>query len=164
MRERGGLTGWGGIVVAALLLGFSAALQGQAHRLRVFGAEADYPLLAACTLALFETGKGGAVLGFLGGFLQGCMAGSNLGYVAFSRTVAGYLAARSREWIGPGLPTAGWVVFACSAIASILELFLPPAKAVFPSLGDTIGTATYNGVLAIPLYALLNRFFKPARP
>ncbi|MEJ5170743.1 MAG: rod shape-determining protein MreD [Fimbriimonadales bacterium] len=164
MRDRSGLLSWGGILGSALLLALAAALQGQASRLRVFGAEADFPLLVACTLALFETARGGSLLGFTAGFLQGCLVGSNLGYIAFSRTVAGYLAASSRRWIGPGVPTTVGVVFGCTAAANLLELLLPPAKAVFPSLGDTIGTATYNGVLAIPLYALLNRFFRPAKP
>lgn len=159
------MKGVSGFLTSAVLLAFAAALQGSASRLAVFGAMADYPLVVGCTLALFGRPAGGAMLGFAAGFLHGCMAGANLGYLASSRTLAGYAAAASRSLEVRLSPlVAASTVFACTFGAEVLALLLPPAKPLLRSLGDTIGTATYNGVLAIPLYALLSRFFRPSRP
>ncbi|MCX7799674.1 MAG: hypothetical protein N2109_04955 [Fimbriimonadales bacterium] len=159
------MKGWGGFLTAAALLAVAAALQGVATRLAVLGASADYPLTVACTLALFGRPAGGAVLGFAAGFLHGCVVGANLGYLAFSRTLAGYASSASRSLEVRLSPlVAALTVAVCTIGAEALELLLPPAKPLLGSLGDTIGTATYNGVLAIPLYALLSRFLRPARP
>lgn len=158
------MRGWAGWVAVALLLLLAVGFQGQAERMSVFGATADYPLVVVCTVALFETRVGASWVGLLAGVCHGAMVGTSLGFFAVSRALAGFGCAWSRGLgLAPNIGVTAATVFVGTVFAQILALFLPPAKPFFASLGDTISTATYNGVLAIPLYALLTRMFRPVK-
>jgi rod shape-determining protein MreD len=152
------------IVVAIIALWAAACFQEIAPRLAILGATPDFLLVTMVVLSLHTSRRGGAVLGFFAGFLQGALASSLMGYYVVSRTLAGFFAAWSRDI---RFEQSWWLVFLtaffATAFALAIRLFLPPAQAISPFALATILTATYNGVLAMPLYALLNRLLAPVR-
>jgi len=158
------MKGGRGIAVMVVVMWLAACLQAVAPKLTVAGARPDFLLAAMVVLSLHSRRIGGAVLGFSAGFIDGALASASLGYYTVSRTVAGFLTAWSRDLKFEQSP---WLVFATTFLATALALtirvFLPPARSIYPFATATILTATYNGVLAMPLYALLNRLLAPVR-
>lgn len=152
------------VAVMVVVLWIAACLQAVAPKLSVFDARPDFLLVATAVLSLHARRTGGAVLGFCAGFVGGALASSAMGYYVVSRTVTGFFASWSREI---RFEQAPWLVFLttffATALATAIRLFLPPARSISPFLEATLLTATYNGVLAMPLYALLNRLLAPVR-
>jgi rod shape-determining protein MreD len=142
----------------------AACFQAISPKLSVVGARPDFLLVAMVVLSLHSRRIGGAFLGFAAGFITGALASASLGYYAVSRTLAGFLTAWSRDLEFEQSP---WLVFItaflATAFALTIRVFLPPARSIYPFATATILTATYNGVLAMPLYALLNRLLAPVR-
>lgn len=79
-----------------------------------------------------------------------------------SRTVAAFaLASASRSGLSVGILVAGLLCAGMTVVAQLLLLFLAPPRDMLSFIGATIGTAVYNGVLAMPMYSLLRRFAEP---
>lgn len=133
-----------------------------ARQLAIFGAEPDFLLIAVgcCSMALRRTPA--AVCGFAGGVIQGAIAGADMAHYAISRTVGGFVASWSRSLRLEANPAAVAATVALTTVLSrMLFMFTAAPRGIAEFLGDTIGTAMYNGVLAIPLYALLKRVLNP---
>ncbi|MGV3618674.1 MAG: hypothetical protein ACO1SV_25405 [Fimbriimonas sp.] len=126
------------------------------------GVAPDFILIVIGCVSLFGSRRSGAVIGFAGGILQGALAGANLAAYAVSRAVAGFVAGwfNSLEFEA-GAVVASVVVFAITLLAQLLLMFVAPPAQIGGFLLATIGSAVYNGVLAMPLYALLRRVFDP---
>ncbi len=126
------------------------------------GVVPDFLLIATGCLALFGSRRSGSVIGFFAGVLEGALAGANLAAYAVSRTIGGFVAGwfTSLEFEA-NAGVAFFIVLATSVLAQLLLVFVAPPGQLVPFLLATIGSAVYNGVLAMPLYALLRRVLDP---
>ncbi len=133
-----------------------------AAQISIFGATPDFILAAIGPLSVSISPRGGAAVGFLGGLLQGALAGADLTHYVISRCLAGFFTSLTRG-IGLELSIAVIAVTtaACTIVGQLLLMFLAPPPEIMRFVGATIGTAIYNGVIAIPLYMLLRRLFRP---
>jgi len=141
------------------LIWLAAVLQTSlSQRLAIFGVAPDFSLAVLAPIALTGTLAGSTCAGFASGWIQGALAGANLGHYVVSRTVGTFLFGLVRFadlHIGPGMAaliTAGFTLFARLGL-----LFLAPPPSIGGYLGATIGMAMYNGVIATPIYILLVR-------
>jgi len=131
-------------------------------RIAIVGAVPDFLMISAACLGLFATPRGGALAGFLAGVLHGALAGANLGSYAVSRAVAGFLAGTMNTFEFESSPVVAFFVTGVTTIvAQLLLMFVAPPPSLISFLLATIGSAVYNGVLAMPLYALLRRILDP---
>ncbi|MFZ4506822.1 MAG: hypothetical protein ACOYON_03895 [Fimbriimonas sp.] len=152
-------------LVAVGGLWISAGLEDAlAPPLAIYGVSPDFLLIFLACLSPIGSRMQGASVGFAAGALQGALAGANLMHYAISRSVTGLLAAWSSEMRLQANPLLGlFTTMLVTVIARLLFLFLAPSPNLLGYLGATIGSATYNGVLAVPLYWLLNRIFDSPR-
>lgn len=154
-----GVRGW---VVVAVCFYFAAALQPLAPRFALCGLSPDFLLVTLAVFLHFSSRRGGMVLGFAAGVLAGALPGANMAHYVISRTVAGFFGSWARALgVEEGRATAAASAFAITLIAQIVLMFLAPPARIGPFLGATIGSAVVNGVLAIPLYALVSRVLGP---
>lgn len=129
-----------------------------APRISFFGIGPDFPLLFTAVFSLRTSRLGTVTLGFFAGLCEGALAGVNLAHYVISRTVAAFLGG-SAQGMGmqPASSTAAFVAAAVAFFAQLLLTFLAPSGGFGRMLGDTIGSAIVNGLLAVPLYALLKK-------
>lgn len=149
--------------IAALILWMSGGCQRSvAPYVSIGGVAPDFLLIAIGCLALFGTRRSGAIVGFAAGVIEGALAGANLAAYAVSRTIAGFVSGwfSSLEFEASAV-VASFVVFAITLFAQLLLMFVAPPGQIMSFLLATIGSAVYNGVLAMPLYALLRRVLDP---
>lgn len=153
--------------VAAICLWLAAGLQQSvAPRMTLAGVSPDFLLVTLVCISLFGDRRTGAVKGFFAGVLHGAAAGANLGAYAVSRTVTGFLVG----WFPmlefeASIAVAFVIASGATLFAQILFMFGAPPARIVPFLLATIGGAVYNGVLAMPLFALLKRILDPpSRP
>lgn len=152
-------------IVALLLLWLGAAVQfALAPRLAIFGCPPDLALAVVLPASLVAPRSGATVLGFVAGVLQGGIAGANLTHYAISRAFAGFCGSWARGMLAE---PHGLLVFLHAAIgtliAQLLLMFLAPPSEIGRFLFATIGTAVYNGVIAIPVHAVLRRTVRDDR-
>jgi rod shape-determining protein MreD len=150
-----------GRLLAASVIGLWVAAilqQALSPHLSIFGARPDFILILVSPLSMLVPRKKGSALGFAGGVLQGAIAGANLAPFAISKAVAGFMGAWSRNIeLERNFIVVFVTTFVVSLIAGLVWMFLAAPQGVAVYLGDTIGSAMYNGVLAIPVYMLLER-------
>ena len=152
------------ITTAVALYVLGAVQQGAAAKMAVFGVRPDILLTLTACLALLANRSKAAGAGFLAGLVQGSLAGANTAAYVISRSVAGFSASWSKV-VGyeMRLPAVAIVTFFTTLLAEIVWMFLALRSGIAEFLGATIGTAVYNGVLAMPMYALLRRIIEPPR-
>lgn len=157
------MKGLPGFLTCVVLLWLGAVLQqALPARLGIFGAIPDFLLLVALTLSHFNRPGPASLIGFTAGLFQGGISGANLVHYVASRVCSSMgLSATVRDSINVTAPVAGLTVAAFTVLARVIVLLLAPDPNITAYLAATIGTAVYNGVIAIPLYALLRRFFRP---
>ncbi len=151
-------------MICGAVLYMAGAAQQALSRWTVFDGRVDFLLLALSSLCLFTNRRFGAVLGFFAGWLYGAIDGANCWQYIASRAVGGFLIA----WIAEtGIEKSLFSAFLAGIVGVLLcqigLMFLAPPWSVSHYLGDTIKTAVYNGVLALPVYACLNRILGPRR-
>ena len=149
-------------LVLALLFWLAAGIQhGAATKLAIFGATPDFLLVVAfCSSILMRPGAA-AGLGFLAGLLQGAMAGANLAQYVVSRVLTCFfIGYESRLEFGVKVEFAALTVAIGTIVSGVLLTILAPPPEIWSSMRATIGTAIYNGVLAVPTYLLVRRTFK----
>jgi rod shape-determining protein MreD len=151
-----------GIVVAAVALWFGAVLQQSVGRYGIAGARPDYILVMLSCLCLYASRSGGALAGFFAGLLSGAITGANLTQYIFSRSVAGFADAWARNLgLDANALTAALNSFFMTLVAQLILMFFAPPPGIATFLGATIGSAMVNGVLAVPVHALLRRILGP---
>jgi rod shape-determining protein MreD len=157
-----GVKGW---VVAILLLWIAGAAQEAiAFQISFGGISPDFPLIVVICVGLFSDKRSGAVLGFLAGVIHGAIAGGHMAAYAVTRTLVGFLTGWFNGMEFEGNAAVAFVVTAAATLCTqITFLLLNPRGAILPFLLATIGSAMYNGVLAIPLYALLTKVLDSPR-
>jgi rod shape-determining protein MreD len=156
-------TGWRNILKTGIVILLAIAVQGVwSHRMQIGFAMPDFSLLTLGCLALLTNPAGGAWTGFFIGLLQGAMVAQMVGSHILSRMGAGFLAG----WIpvrferkNPLMP-----VLVCMLVVGMSEMLLyvlAPSHDFNHWVLRMTGKAIYNGLLALPAYALLKRFLPP---
>jgi len=145
--------------VAVPLMWLSAVLdQGAAPHMTLLNARPSFLLVSTVVLALFSRPAGGAFSGFVAAILQGVISGANLASYVVSRVLSGFLASASRML---GLETSSVVVLGTTVVttivAQIILMFFAPPPRLLTFAEATIIEAIYNGVLAVPLFAIIRR-------
>lgn len=154
---------WLPVTIVSLFL-LAAIQQAFAARLSIWGAEPDFLLVGAICLSLLADRSRGAIAGFLAGLAHGALAGSNLAAYAASRAVGGFCASWSKVGGYEIRPlSVGTVTFAVSILTGVVWMLIGLRSGIGGFLAATIGTAMVNGVLAMPMYALLRRLADPPR-
>lgn len=152
----------GALISAVVLLVATTLQQALAYRLAILGARPDFMLIALSALGMFANRPGGMTLGFFDGLLMGAISGANLQHYVTSRVLAGLaLGWTNSSELPRSLAAAGVTTGAVTVAAQLVLMFLAPPHSIGTFLADTIRGAVYNGVLAIPVYALLKRFLAP---
>jgi rod shape-determining protein MreD len=120
----------------------------------------DFLLIVLACAGLYCERRNATLLGFGSGLLQGVIAGANMTLYIASRAVAGFLLGCFNTLdveVNGVLSVINAVIL--TLIAQLLLLFLGAHHGpLMPYLGGTLVSAVYNGVIALPVYALLNRF------
>lgn len=149
----------GGLWVAGVLQA------GAAPHMAILGAQPDFLLVFAISFSLYLNRGGAAATGFYAGLIQGGLIGANLTHYIASRMISCFAASWSRRLRFEMTPaTIAGTVFATTILASLIFMFTAAPRNLGGFLRDTIVAATYNGVLALPLYGLLSRVLpQPSR-
>lgn len=165
MRRDQRRPGYGLIGTSLLLLWVAGGLQmGLAPWMSLWGVGPDFLVIALAALATVSSRGQAATFGFFAGLFQGAAAGANLAHYVVSRVLTGFLTAWANELrLQPSALVGFSTVALATVFARLVLLFLAPTPALTQYLGATMGSAMYNGVLAIPVYALLNKGFDSAR-
>ena len=150
------------VAIIAFSLVVAAALQqALSARIAVFGARPDFFLVLLSVMGILTSPRASIGLGFIFGLAQGALPMANLAHYAISRCLTGYVIGRAQ---GLRLHPTPSVVFGTAALATLFAqvvwMFIAAPPNIPGFLGDTIRSAIYNGVLAIPLHALLKRVFR----
>jgi rod shape-determining protein MreD len=155
------MKGVGGLLTGLVLLWLAGVLQlALAPRMQVANGSPDFLLVVLACLGVYSNRRTATVLGFGSGFFQGVLAGVNLTLYVVSRTVTGFLLG----WFNSLDVEVNATLCAISAaavtlVAQFILLFLGAHHGPLPPyLEGTLVAAVYNGVIALPVYALLNRF------
>ncbi|HWD41389.1 MAG TPA: hypothetical protein VG944_21270 [Fimbriimonas sp.] len=153
-------------VAAVAMLWLSGVLESSlSPRLAIGYGSPDFPLIVLVCLGLFCDRRATTLLGFGAGLVQGAVAGANLTLYIATRSVAGFLLGWFNQLEVQGnLLVAGLVCFVVSLGAQLLLMFLGVYHGSLPPfLAGTLITAVYNGVIAMPVYALLNKLARSTR-
>ncbi len=151
-------------VAFVIVLIWVAAILQQAlpPHLAILSFRPDFLLVTTVCLSLCMSRPAATGVGFAAGLLSGAIIGANMTHYIISRCFAGFVGAWSRRLRFTMNPAVvGLTTAAVFVLAQTLFMFLAAPKNIVGFLGDTIGSAMYNGVLAIPLYALIKRFLNP---
>lgn len=157
-----GPKGW---IIAVLLLWFAGAAQDAiAFQVSIGGIAPDTILIVIVCAGLFSNKRSGAGIGFIGGVLHGAIAGGHMAAYSVTRTLIGFLIGWFNGMEFEGNEAVAFIVTAAATLCTQLTfLLLSPRGAILPFVLATIGSAVYNGVLAIPLYALLKKVLDSPR-
>lgn len=156
------MKGGRGFIVALVALWLGAVLQQSLGRYGILNARPDYILVMLSCICLYSSRSGGALAGFAAGLLSGAITGANLTQYIFSRTVTGFVDAWARNLgLDPNAVTAALNSFFMTVVAQLILMFFAPPPGIASFLGATIGSAMVNGVLAVPVNALLRRILGP---
>lgn len=145
------------VAAIAVILG-AAAQHSLANRFSIWGTSPDFSLVLLCCFALRFERAPAAAYGFFSGLFAGALATANLGHYVASRTICGFLMSWSKqlryELGGVSVAVAGFI---STLVAEGLWMFFAAPHDVVGFLTDTIRSALYNGLLAVPVYFLLRR-------
>ena len=146
-------------LTAAFFIWISAGLQqGLASRLGVFGAQPDFLLVTACVLGLLTDVRIALVLGFIVGFAESAIVGSDMWQFILTRMAAAWICAflvENKFQRNGGVGAAATLL--CSLICGIAFMIIAPQPNIGGVLKATLITALYNAVLAILAYYPIER-------
>lgn len=154
-------------ILAALLGVYLAAVlqHSLAPRMAILGAQPDFFLVFVCGFAPYSRPSGGILLGGLAGLFQGGLPSANVAHYVISRALTGFaVSAANGLRLAPTPLIAAGTAAIGTLFAKLVWMFLAGPPHIGAFLGDTIRTAMYNGVLAVPLYALLKKIFGTPLP
>lgn len=143
------------------MMGIASILQaGIFDRYLLMGAQLNLPVVVLLVFGIISRPAAGGALGLLSGVLTGGLSGATLMHYCLSRVLAGYLmGVQSKN--EPEHWTAIFWIFVGSLISNSVLIFLAPPNPLLPAVGATILSAVYNGVVAIPMFSLVARLFRP---
>lgn len=152
-------------VIGLVSLFLAVALQESvAPRIALGGALPHFPLILVGVYAFFLSPKWTVLYGAAAGLLYGAAAGIYLFPWVLATSFVGFVLGRlARNEVDGNPAAAGAVVAAITVVVYVLVLFLAPRSAIGPYLLATLGMAIYNGVLAVPVYAITARILPPPK-
>lgn len=140
---------------AAWLIGAAGVQQALSHRLAIGWAQPDFLLVVAVVASLHRSPDAAAVTGFFAGLLNSAIEGHDMLAFTVSRALVCMLSLKVYSaFLGTGALTSAIVTAIATAIAGLVYLFLGTPPNILGHLADTIGAIIYNGVIAVPIYAL----------
>lgn len=141
------------VTITALLLWVAGGCQQSAAVPASIGPFApNYLLLVVSVLAPYLPTFGSATVGLLSGIIQGGLAGANLTAYGISRIFAGLAVGKLHQSELAHSPLVAALSAAITVVVGqAVLLFIAPTVNVGAFALATMGTAIYNGVLAIPL-------------
>ncbi len=136
--------------------------QTLAPKMAIFNAVPDFLIVSVACLGLLSARYAASLVGFFAGLIHGCLAGANLAAYAISRTLAGFLTGWFNSFeLEANVLVALATAFVSTIVAQLLLMFIAPPQEIGVFLLATVGSAVYNGVIAMPVYALLKRIVDP---
>jgi rod shape-determining protein MreD len=149
--------------VALLCLWMAGGCQETiAPKLAILDAVPDFLLVTVACLGLLSARYASTLVGFFAGLIHGALAGANLTAYAISRTVSGFLVGWFNSFeLEANVLVAFATTFVTTLVSQIIFMFITGPSAVMAYLLATIATAIYNGVIAVPIYFLLQRVIAP---
>lgn len=150
-------------LLSLLLLWLAVVLDvGLGDRLGLWGARPNLTLVVLLPICLLTRPSAATWAGFMVGLLYGAAAGANLAHYVISRAMAGFLTSSAQGLrLEVRAPLAGLFCALGTIVAQGLLMFLAPPVQIGPFLAATMGTALFNGVLSMPVYAVLQRLLRP---
>jgi rod shape-determining protein MreD len=155
----------GALAVIAVIIQIAAVTQ-----FAVFSVTADVTPLVVGFAGLLTGAVAGSLLGFGVGLLLDLLLVQTLGVTALIYTMIGYGAGRLRELRAPeatftplGLGAAATAV-ATIGFSGIEFLLGVDAPVSFLLVRQTLATIVLNTLIALPVYALVRRWLRPALP
>ena len=155
------MKGIGGFLLGIAALWLAGVFQMSiAPRMEIAHGTPDFLVVILACLGVYSNRRGATLLGFGAGLIQGVLAGANLTLYVVSRTVAGFLLG----WFNALDVEVNAILCLVSTVivtlfSQFVLLFLGAHHGpLTPYLEGTLVSAVYNGVIALPVYALLNRF------
>lgn len=155
-----------GTILAVAVAGLVAATLQQAltPRISLLGAQPDFIVLTLSLVSMHVGRVPSLFCGFYFGLLQGALPTANLAHYILSRTLTAYAVAASNQLrLFPSAALVFATVALSTALSQTVWMFIAAPGNIGAFLGDTIGTAVVNGVLAMPLNALLRKFLGPTQ-
>jgi rod shape-determining protein MreD len=158
--------------VRLVALGFAAVVVQQAavSQISIFGVSADLTPLAVMSVGLLAGSLAGAVMGFGTGLFVDLVLVQTLGVTSLLYIAIGYWSGRLRELRDPAhglVPLAmGAAATAVAGIGMALIQFLLGVDAPVSLLlvQQIFVTVLVNTLIALPVYALVQRIIQPALP
>ncbi len=146
-------------VVVVLLFWIAAAFSHSlSNKMGIGLVEPDFLLILAVVLSTLHDPRSGAFFGFVAGAIDGAIVGADMTAMTVTRTVAGFLSGYIGNLDFEVRPVYTALVAAGATIlCHVLFAFSAPPPHVGVYARDTIFSALYNGVLAMPLYAAVQR-------
>ena len=124
----------------------------------------DILFATCCVVCFFATRRAGAFFGLLAGLYMGAIIGVNMASLMILRMFAGLAVAwMSNVDMDRNPNSVALLTGLATLFVQLVTLFIAPKPAIGSFLLATIAVAVVNGVLAMPIYAFLNRFMDPAR-
>lgn len=118
----------------------------------------DFLLVFLTVSSMFQTRLGGALTGGYLGLLQGALATANMTHYVASRAITGFGLGWSNQFrLRPTAVLAAVIAVVGTLIAQTIWMFIAGPSGIGAFVGDTIRTAMYNGVLAMPVYVILKK-------
>lgn len=148
-----------GIALCAISLLIAAFLQaGLTQSAHIWTAAPNFLLLVLGVYSIRLSGTGAMLLGFFEGLLMGGLAGADIQHFIAGGVIAGIaIAALAKQGIDFSVFSAILAAVMAALISGIIHLLFAPPSHVMAAVGDTLLTAVYNGVLAVPVYALFRK-------
>jgi cell shape-determining protein MreD len=134
-------------------------------RLEAFGARPHIGLTVLAVACLFAGPNLAAFLGFGLGLLESWAVNQYVGSYLVSRSVAGFcVGAMDQRIFRDSVPMAVAAGAVTTLFADVLFFVFVPQPESIRWLTRTLGSALYDGGLAIPIYFAVRRVVHPVRP
>jgi hypothetical protein len=142
-----------------------AGQQAVAPMLSFWRFSPDFPIVALAATSLIVSRPVATIFGFALGIGYGALAGASITHYGVSRVLAGFAGGTIRSFrFGESSLVAAAMGAVLTLLAYLIFMFLAPPKGIVLFLGDTIRAAVYNGVLTVPVYAVLRRLLPSTSP
>jgi rod shape-determining protein MreD len=136
--------------------------QGIAGRETMLIGRPDFLLVTIVCCSLFARRACGGLIGFVGGIVQGALAGANLAGYVVSRTICGFCVGWLRVLEPDYSATVAFLTaIGATLLSQLLLMFIAPPSAIGSFVLATIISAVYNGVIAVPVFELLKKILDP---
>jgi hypothetical protein len=153
------------VVSAAIWLAVASALQfSLADRIAIGQMSPDFLITISVVISMNRSSDAAAAIGFFAGLFHGSIVHDKTMAYAISRMIGTLVGANlhSRA-VGGTLLSAGVIVALATLAAGTAFLFLGVREHIGRHIVDTILSAIYNGVIAVPFFWLYRSISRPPK-